>query len=268
MIRCFHGFYLSIREDAWRRPSDEAVQDRTGTCRAGEGTQREPSREPAAMHAASSSLPSGPCSLEKEYGEPSGQGTFRDEEDPSRSARPRQAGRIDRFFAPRGDVLAVRGAPGEASLQNKAFLDEVKALDPPDGGLISCVDIRAKGAEARLVARRRQPSRPPRDARREATTASVARARRGRIGRPIRAERVSHGAGAKLRREQTRSASARPALQRGSHVARGARGAGELYGAGCAGGRRSSMSSGALVGASIAAVRDYIVQPVPPEVTG
>ena len=36
MIRCFHGFYLSIREDAWRRPSDEAVQDRTGTCRAGE----------------------------------------------------------------------------------------------------------------------------------------------------------------------------------------------------------------------------------------
>ena len=36
MIRCFHGFCLSIREDAWRRPSDEAVQDRTGTCRAGE----------------------------------------------------------------------------------------------------------------------------------------------------------------------------------------------------------------------------------------
>ena len=195
MIRCFHGFYLSIREDAWRRPSDEAVQDRTGTCRAGEGTQREPSREPAAMHAASSSLPSGPCSLEQEYGEPSGQGTFRDEEDPSRSARPRQAGRIDRFFAPEGAVLAVRGAPSEVSLQNKAFLDETKARDPPARGLISSVDIRAEGTEARCVARRRRRSGPPRDARRYMTTASVARSRCGRIDRTIRAELVSLEAG-------------------------------------------------------------------------
>ena len=76
MIRCFHGFCLSIREDAWRRPSDEAVQDRTGTCRAGEDTRREPSREPAAMHAASSSLPSESGLSSEGTDEPSGQGRF------------------------------------------------------------------------------------------------------------------------------------------------------------------------------------------------
>ena len=108
MIRCFHGFYLSIREDAWRRPSDEAVQDRTGTCRAGEDTRREPSREPAAMHAASSSLPSESGLSSEGHDEPSGQGRF---------VTKRSLAGVRRYGKLEGSIVSSRRAKTSSSLE-------------------------------------------------------------------------------------------------------------------------------------------------------
>ena len=83
--------------------------------------------------------------------EPSGQGTFRDNQDPNRIARLRQAGRIKRFFeSPRGPLGAdpVRGA---FSLQNKSFLEENEALERRERGRISGVDRGADGGSTDLL---------------------------------------------------------------------------------------------------------------------
>ena len=112
------------------------------------GTQREPSREPAAMHVASSSLPSEPGLFEKGSGEPSGQGTFRDEKKPSRSAPLRQAGRIKPFFDPREDDLVARAALEVIRLQNKAFANKPETLHEADGGQVPAVDSAERASVA------------------------------------------------------------------------------------------------------------------------